>query len=267
MDKDGNMYTPKTLTTLMDLAKSGKLSHALIIECNDIEAAYSFCMDIAKAALCTGDDKPCGKCGNCIKVKSNSHPDIKTIGADEKNKSIKIDEIRKIRECAYIVSNEGAGKFYIIKNAEYMTVQAQNALIKILEEPPKDVTFVLICKSPENLLSTIRSRAHIFKVDFGSLNSESDILSLASKIAKASMNSENDKILEYIAGFGNDRKAIKKLIEMTAECLIGYFKEEKISDNLANDLILKIDKLKNFANLIDKNVNINLLMCAVCSCL
>ena len=140
---------------LLDFAKSGKLSHAIIIESNNVHQAEKFLMDIVKIKLCMGDPRPCGKCGNCIKMVSNLHPDVMIIEATGKNKTIKIDDIRKVRENAYIVSNEGAGKFYIIKNAEFMTAGAQNSLIKILEEPPKNVTFVLICEFSENLLSTL----------------------------------------------------------------------------------------------------------------
>lgn len=252
---------------LLDLAKSGGLSHAIIIESDDIQKAEEFFGNIIKIMFCTGDSKPCGKCGNCIKLESKSHPDVVTIEATGKNKSIKIDDVRKIREDAYIVSNEGSGKFYIIKNAEFMTVQAQNALIKILEEPPKNVTFVLICEFSENLLSTIRSRSHIFKIKSDSENEESNISALAKKIAGESLSGRNDKILEYISECSSDRKEFKVLIENIIESFIDYLKSESIDKKTAGSLARKMGKLRDLATLVDKNVNINLLVCAVCSCL
>lgn len=252
---------------LLDFAKSGKLSHAIIIESNNVHQAEKFLMDIVKIKLCMGDPRPCGKCGNCIKMVSNLHPDVMIIEATGKNKTIKIDDIRKVRENAYIVSNEGAGKFYIIKNAEFMTAGAQNSLIKILEEPPKNVTFVLICEFSENLLSTLRSRSHIFKINSDSKNEKSEIFSLSEKIVKESLSGRNDKVLEYISGYNSDRKEFKLLIENIIENFVCYFKNENVDKKSIRILASKADKLRNLAALVDKNVNINLLVCAVCSCL
>lgn len=252
---------------LLDLAKSGTLSHAVIVESENVQKAYEFLMNVVKIKLCFNDDKPCGKCNNCIKIGSNSHPDIKTVEVTGKSKSIKIDDIRKIREDAYIISNEGSDKFYIIKDADFMTVQAQNALIKILEEPPKNVIFLLICTSCGNLISTIRSRAHIFKIKNISEDEESNISVLAKKIVKASLCGESDKILEYMSGVGSDRKEFKLLMENIIERFIEFFKSENIDKKLADGLILRLDKLMELANLVDKNVNMNLLMAVVCSCL
>ncbi len=252
---------------LLGLAKSGGLSHALIIECDDVGEAFDFFMNVVKIKLCDGEGKPCGKCGNCIKMESNSHPDVKIIGANGKNKSIKIDDIRNIREDAYIISGEGAGKFYIIKDADFMTVQAQNALIKILEEPPKDVTFVLLCESSGNLLSTIRSRSHIFKIKIDAKSKENEILSISKQIAEASLHGRSDEVLRYLSSFGADRKKFKSLIENIIESFVECFKNENIDKDLAGNLAFKIDKLRNLMNLTDKNVNMNLLVSVVCSCL
>lgn len=252
---------------LLDLAKAGTLSHAMIIECDDVPEALDFFMNVVKIKLCTGANKPCSKCGNCIKMKSNSHPDVKIIGATGKNKSIKIDDIRSIREDAYIISGEGSDKFYIIENADYMTAQAQNALIKILEEPPKNVIFALICSSSVNLLSTIRSRAHIFKIQSDSKSEENEMLLISKQIVEASLDGRNDKILKYLSDFGVDRKKFKSLIENIIESFIECFKSENIDKDLADNLAFKIDKLRNLMNLADKNVNMNLLVAIVCSCL
>lgn len=252
---------------LLDLARSGELSHALIIECEETQNALDFFRNIVKIRLCTGKEKPCGICGNCVKMASNAHPDVVVLEASGKNKSIKIDDIRKIREDAYVISNEGAGKFYIIKDADFMTIQAQNALIKILEEPPKNVTFVLICASCGNLLSTIRSRSHIFKIKNISENEASEIVALSEKIVKESLGGRNDKILEYLSKFGSQRGEFKLLIENIIERLVDCFKNENIEKSLESSLILKIDNLRKLVDLVDKNVNMNLLVCAVCSCL
>lgn len=252
---------------LLDLARSGELSHALIIECEETQDALDFFRNIVKIRLCTGKEKPCGICGNCIKMESNAHPDVTVIEASEKNKSIKIDDIRKIREDAYIICNEGMGKFYIIKDADFMTVQAQNALIKILEEPPKNVTFVLFCAFCDNLLSTIRSRSHIFKIKNISENETNEIVALSEKIAKESLGGRNDKILEYLSELGLERKEFKLLIENVIERFVDCFKNENLEKSLESSLILKIDNLRKLADLVDKNVNMNLLVCAVCSCL
>lgn len=144
---------------------SQKLSHAYIITAKP-EDAYAKALEIAQAMLCTGAGgltKPCGMCRSCMKVKKGVHPDLIVVGraADDKGKpkrEIYVEQIREIVASAAIMPNEAEKKVYIIRDAGTMNASAQNALLKILEEPPYFVSFILLANNAAELLETVRSR-------------------------------------------------------------------------------------------------------------
>lgn len=112
---------------------------------------------LAAAALCTGSQKPCCQCSHCRKVLSGTHPDYITVDDPEK-KNIPVDLIRSARADIYIQPNEANRKVYMIPRAQDMLPPSQNALLKILEEPPGYGVFILLADNPEKMLPTIRSR-------------------------------------------------------------------------------------------------------------
>ncbi len=105
---------------------------------------------------------PCGVCPSCEKVYEGKCPDIRIIGRDGKA-SIGVDAVRFLRQDVLIPPNDLDTKIYIIEDAETMTVQAQNALLLTLEEPPTYVLFLLLCNGTDALLETIRSRAPVLR--------------------------------------------------------------------------------------------------------
>ena len=102
--------------------------------------------------------RPCGCCPACQKVIENKCPDIRIIGKDGKA-SIGVDAVRFLKQDVLIPPNDLDTKIYIIEDAHAMTVQAQNALLLTLEEPPPYVLFLLLCDGADHLLETILSRA------------------------------------------------------------------------------------------------------------
>lgn len=105
---------------------------------------------------------PCLECPACRKVLEDKCPDIRIIGRDGKA-SIGVEAIRFLRSDVLIPPNDLDTKIYIIEDADTMTVQAQNALLLTLEEPPPYVLFLLLCDGADNLLETIRSRAPVLR--------------------------------------------------------------------------------------------------------
>lgn len=97
-------------------------------------------------------------CNNCRKAETGNHPDIIIYGGEGGSKSFHIDIIREIKLSAYIKPNEAQRKVYILKNAQEMTPSAQNALLKLIEEPPDTCVFILTCDNKSKLLTTILSR-------------------------------------------------------------------------------------------------------------
>ena len=133
---------------------------------NIMEAAKLF----ATALTCKNKESaPCGSCENCSLSYAGTNPDIVFIGLEDK-KSIGVDKIREMSKNVYIRPFEAENKVYIIENGGALTDEAQNAMLKILEEPPEYAVFVIITQSSSNLLSTVSSRCT--KVRFTPLSEE-----------------------------------------------------------------------------------------------
>lgn len=106
---------------------------------------------------------PCGVCPRCQKLLSGNCPDIHVISREGKA-TLGVDAIRPLKQNVLIPPGELDTSIYIIEDAETMTVQAQNALLLTLEEPPPYVLFLLLCDGAETLLDTIRSRAPVLRL-------------------------------------------------------------------------------------------------------
>lgn len=224
-------------------------------------------MEFAKKILCINEKKENCNCKSCIEFESNNNPDFSIINADEGK--IKIEQIREMqRKIAEkpIISDK---KVYIINDADKMTTEAQNCLLKTLEEPPEYITMILICSNENNLLSTIKSRCtriyfepvEIEKVkkyimdNHISENVNGEVLELSQgSIGKAL------KILEYQSLYENLEKILKHLSDRDLIDIISmseeiYKSKEEIHSILEymNVLALKLSK-KNitYINCIDK---------------
>ena len=135
-----------------------RISHSYLISGPAGSGKHTLARILAAAMQCTaGDRRPCGVCLQCRKVFDSVHPDVITVDEPEK-KTVSVDLIRRARTDLYIRPNEGRRKIYLIPRANDMNASAQNALLKILEEPPEYGAFLLLSDSPEKLLPTIRSR-------------------------------------------------------------------------------------------------------------
>lgn len=129
-----------------------RLSHAYI-------AGGDLAEEIAMAAVCSGNGvRPCNSCAHCAKASRGVHPDIAVVSRLEKNRNILVDQIRELRKDAIRVPGEASAKVYIINEADAMNHAAQNAFLQVLEEPPRNVVFILRTDNPKALLPTVRSR-------------------------------------------------------------------------------------------------------------
>ncbi len=145
---------------LSDIMKHHALPHAVIIDGAKGTGKATLADIIAQYCVCTSEQtKPCGVCSGCMKAEKHIHPDI--FIADS---TLSVDAVRKIRSSAYIVPNEAPMKVYILLNCDKMLAPAQNALLKILEEPPANVQFIMTVQSASSMLATVRSRSRIFSL-------------------------------------------------------------------------------------------------------
>ena len=139
-------------------------SHAHIISA-PAEEGYAAARALAQAMLCSQprEGSPCGVCEHCRKAEKGIHPDIITVSrrSDESGtakRELYVEQIRDLVADAAILPNEAEQKVYIIRDAGSMNAAAQNALLKILEEPPYFVSFILVADNAGQLLETVRSR-------------------------------------------------------------------------------------------------------------
>lgn len=159
----GNENVKKQISHLVE---SNHLPHAIVLEGDEGTGKRTLAMDLACRLVCKSQvEKPCGVCSACKKAFAHSHPDVFEFSAKLNPRSFPIDKVREIRQDAYIMPNEADCKIYILGNASSMGQEAQNALLKILEEPPKYVYFILTAVSKTNLLETVLSRSTVFKVE------------------------------------------------------------------------------------------------------
>ena len=151
----------KIKNELINSVKQNKYSHSYLFLGTSGIGKRLIAKEFAKMVLCGAEEKYCGKCKSCLEFDSNNNPDFWEIEPDGNN--VKIEQIREMqRKIAEqpIISEK---KVYIINKADTMTREAQNCLLKTLEEPPEFANIILIGANEANFLSTIKSRCTIIK--------------------------------------------------------------------------------------------------------
>lgn len=155
------MADEKIINTLISSVRNGKTLHSYLFigekGLHKRETAYYF----ASALLCENrESAPCGKCINCIQAESFNNPDIikKSLADITTKKSIGVDEIRQIIEDVYVKPFKSDKKIYIFEDGDALTDAAQNALLKVIEEPPEYAVFIFCVTDESRILDTVISR-------------------------------------------------------------------------------------------------------------
>jgi len=150
---------------IQNVVREDKVTHAYIINGEKGAGKKMLATLFAATLLCEkGGQDPCNTCHSCIQAESGNHPDIIMV-THEKPNSISVDDIREqVNNTAGIKPYQGPYKIYIIPHADLMTVQAQNALLKTIEEPPEYVVILLLTENADALLATIKSRCVMLKL-------------------------------------------------------------------------------------------------------
>lgn len=204
--------------------KMNKISHAYIINGEKGFGKMSLALSFAKALQCEGDGRSitgraCGACKSCRQIKSGSQPDIKFV-IHEKS-GIGVDEIRaQLNEDIEIKPYRSKYKIYIINESEKMTVQAQNALLKTIEEPPEYAIIILLTTNADTFLQTILSRCVLLNIRpvkeetiKRNLMSEYGVSNYEAKIAAAFANGNPGKAVSLATS--EDFKELKQQVVST----------------------------------------------------
>ena len=150
----GNERLKENLTRSL---KKGHIAHFYLISGPEGSGKHTLAHLLSAAILCEGTEPPCMTCHACRRVLEDIHPDVIWV-EDKDKKTVTVDLMRQARADAFIRPNEAAYKIYVIPRAQDMRLEAQNALLKILEEPPEYAVFLLLTDNPNKMLPTIRSR-------------------------------------------------------------------------------------------------------------
>ena len=155
-------------TVLEKSIKQNKLSHSYLFVGTQGIGKKMIATEFAKMILCLDDNKYCNHCKSCIEFNTNNNPDFVLISPDGNN--IKIEQIRDIQKRIQEKPIISEKKVYIIDNADLMTTEAQNCLLKTLEEPPEFAVIILIGSNSNTFLPTIKSRCTI--MNFNKISDE-----------------------------------------------------------------------------------------------
>ena len=230
------------LDNLIRNVRENRTQQAYIFEGADGIGNFDGAMLFANALVCSGENAPCKTCSACLMAAAGTHPDIHVIGHENKKKITSVEQVRSMITDAYIKPFENGKKVYILKYGDDITQQAQNALLKILEEPPQYAVFIILAENINSLLSAIRSRCTGIK--FGPVSD---------KIIKAELLSSHpelsdsiDFLVRYAGGnLGNAEKLLlqENFMELRAKAF------DKLEDLLSYNLLTAY----NIAEFLEEN--------------
>jgi DNA polymerase-3 subunit delta' len=151
--------------------ESGRNAHAFLIGGPSGSGKRTFATEIAAALNCekrndsSGTPLPCGRCQACLRIYNGGFTDVKITEKPKDRATLGVAQIKDLREDMFLSATESEHKVYIIDDAETMTVEAQNALLKVLEEPPRGVVIILLATECDKILTTIKSRVQFISTE------------------------------------------------------------------------------------------------------
>ncbi len=222
-------YFPKlygndaTKNRIANAIETGRLPHAFLIDGEEGSGRMTLALEIAAALNCENrNDRlsplPCGKCNSCRRIYSFGFADVSVLEKEKGKATLGVDEIRQFRSDMFLSATESSYKVYIIKDAEKMTVQAQNALLIVLEEPPQNVIIMLLAAGTDKLLTTIKSRVQYIAMSRFSAQEIGEYLNAREPRANALSRSDSEAFKSLLLGAdGRIGKAIQLINPEEAE--------------------------------------------------
>lgn len=202
------LFQEKVFDMLHSFKRSGAFPHALIFEGSQGSGRKTAAQYAAMLLLCKNEDTaPCQGCSGCRKMAAKTHPDFSVLLPENKSKTISVEQVRSMKLSAFVSPHEAQRKVYFIPDAQHLRAEAQNALLKLIEEPPESAYFIMTVLSRSNLLDTVVSRSAVIAMQ--ELSDEQKLAALEEKIPNADKGTrqqlcENSRTVgEAIAAFSD----------------------------------------------------------------
>lgn len=285
--------------SVTNFINENRIPHAILIEGERGTGKHTLAKFLSTAIVCGNDNSPCGECDNCRKANINSHPDITVVTPEEDKKNIAVGQIRQVRNEAFIKPHEAQKRVFVIDGADTLNDQSQNAFLKVLEEPPKAVMFILIAESKAKLLDTIISRCIVLSLtspefSYGfkyikekiggddediktSLETAKNNIGRAINLLKGKANSKTEtaakEFLEYLlAGdefsmlktlsqFEKKRPEVDKFIKDLKYFIANKLRQQP-NGHFSRRLMSFYNEIPTFEKRLATNINLNLLFCS-----
>lgn len=277
MNFSGFDFDESVKDALSALDNHGRIPHAIIIESKNKESALEAAKFLSMYVVCTSNNKPCKVCEQCHKAEIKGHADISYPRPENKSKTYSIEQMRNIIKDSYIRPNEANAKVYVLEEADNrLTDIAQNSFLKLLEEPPQNVYFILLCESAQKLLVTILSRCTVVRLK-NEVKISEKALEYAGKIVRGIISSREYDLLLALNVLSDKENANETLstVRMILRdgLAISVGTKAVFSEKLGRELAARFTKGKiiemieltdNSAIKIKQNININLLTTWLC---
>ncbi len=277
MNFSGFDFDENIKNTLKTLDEQNKMPHAIIIESKDKAKSLELAKFLSMYAVCKDNNRPCGECPQCHKALTQAHPDISYAYPEKKSKSYSIEQMRNIAKDAIIIPNEAEAKVYIFEEADNrLSTVVQNAFLKLLEEPPQNIYFIMLCENARKLLITILSRCTVFRLKTTD-SFEDKSIENAKKIAQGIISSREYDLLVATnllseKETADETLAVLKLILRDglavlsgADAVLDSELGKKLSTRFTKAMLIEMIETTESAKIkLTQNININLLTTWLC---
>lgn len=193
------------------IVASGKIPHAFLFSGPKGTGKTSAARIIAKIVNCEGKAPPCNKCSQCTSINKGSNIDVVELDAASHRG---IEDVRLLRDAVKLSPAKAKKKVYIIDEVHMLTLEASNALLKTLEEPPEHVIFILATTNPEKLIDTVRSRTT--NIAFRKATPQEIVRSLSRVVKGEKMKIKSESLEQIAAASGGSFRDGVKILEQLA---------------------------------------------------
>ena len=245
-----------------------QIAHATVVAASSREESLRWGSLLAAALVCQEEGPvPCGQCRACRKAEAGIHPDIIRVQRplDEKGrpkKEIPVDTVRRMAADAPVLPNESERKVYLIEEADSMNTAAQNAALKLLEEPPAGVYFLLCAANPALLLPTVRSRCATWSRQGGDAEQDPELKRLAGQFLHRVAEGDRAELLRWcVEQEDMDTRQLRAFLEALVACTADRLAGRAGAEGMAPAALLGLEELlENCLKMLQVNTGVKQIM-------